>query len=62
MFFGKCFRVSGADGENNGEKPVVVVVVMPMSEGKFTLAWYVVQKLSVFGGSAVVPGYHAILG
>ena len=43
MFFGKCLRVSGADGEDNGEKPVVVVVVMPMSEGKFTLAWYVVK-------------------
>ena len=62
MFFGKCFRVSGADGENNGEKPVVVVVVMPMSEGKFTLAWDVVKELSEFGSSAMVSGQHAIFG
>ena len=62
MFFGKCLRVGWTNCENNGEKPVVIVVMVPVSEGKLTLAWYVVQKLSVFGGSAVVSGYHAILG
>ena len=56
VFFGQCFRVSWAVGEDCGEESVVVEVVVPVSEGKFTLAWYVVKQLSVLGGSAVVSG------
>ena len=56
MFFGQGLRVSWANGENSGQEPVVVVVMVPVSEGKFTLAWYVVKQLSELGSSAVVPG------
>ena len=43
MFFGKCLRVGWTNCENNGEKPVVIVVMVPVSEGKLTLAWDVVK-------------------
>ena len=49
-------------GENNGEESVVVEMVMPKSECKFTLAGNVEQQLPVLGCSAVVSGYHAIFG
>ena len=52
----------GTMGENNGEKSVVVEVVVPMSECKLTLARYVIKELSVLGSSAVFSGDHAILG
>ena len=41
MFFGQSFRVGGIGLQDNGEKPVVVFVVVPVSESKFTLAGYV---------------------
>ena len=62
MFFGKCFWTCGTRGENNGNEFVVVVVMVPVSESKFTLARDVQEKLSEFGGSAVFSDDHAILG
>ena len=62
VFFGKCFWMCGTRGENNGDEFVVVVVMVPVSEGKFTLARDVKEELSEFGGSAVFSGDHAILG
>ena len=41
MFFGQSFRVGGKGLQDNGEKPVVVLVMVPVSESKFTLARYV---------------------
>ena len=49
MFFGQCFWMCGARGENNGDEFVIVLVVVPVSESKFTLARDVKQQLSVFG-------------
>ena len=40
---------------------MVVVVVVPVPECKFTLAQDTQEKLSELGCSAVVSGYHAIL-
>ena len=56
MFLGQGFWVSWTVGESNGEESVVVAMVVPVSESKLTLAGYVEQKLSVFGGSAVFSG------
>ena len=41
VFFGQSFRVGGKGLQDNGEKPVVVLVMVPVSESKFTLARYV---------------------
>ena len=62
MFFCKCFWMCGTRGENNGDEFVIVVVVVPVSESKFTLAGYVKEELPEFGSSAVFSGDHAILG
>ena len=62
MFFGQCFWMCGTRGENNGDEFVIVLVVVPVSESKFTLAGYVKEELSEFGSSAVFSGDHAILG
>ena len=35
---------------------MVVLVVMPVSEGKLTLAQDAQDELSEFGGSAMLPG------
>ena len=39
MFFGKCLWVSGTECQDNGEKFVIVLIVVPVSESKLTLAW-----------------------
>ena len=62
VFFGQGLWVCGTMGESNGEKPVVVLVVVPVPKSKFTLAGNVVKELSEFGSSAVFSGDHAILG
>jgi hypothetical protein len=62
VLLGKSLWVCGANGESNGEKLVVVLIVMPVSECKFTLAWYVQQQLSELRCPAVLPWQHAILG
>ena len=43
MLLGKHLWMCGAIGESNGEELVVVLIVMPVSECKFTLARYVEQ-------------------
>ena len=62
MLFCQCFWMCGTRGENNGDELVIVVVMVPVSESKFTLAWDVKEELSEFGSSAVFSGDHAILG
>ena len=62
MFFGKCLWMCGTGCEDNGDEFVVVVVMVPVSESKFTLARDVKEELSEFGGPAVFSGDHAILG
>ena len=62
MFFGQCFWMCGTRGENNGDELVIVVVMVPVSESKFTLARDVKEELSEFGGSAVFSSDHAIFG
>ena len=62
VFLCKCFWMCGTRGENNGDELVIVVVMVPVSESKFTLAWDVKEKLSELGCSAVFSGDHAILG
>ena len=41
---------------------MIVLVVVPMSESKLTLAWDVEKELPEFGCPAVFSGDHAILG
>ena len=52
----------GTRGENNSDEFVVVLVMVPVPEGKFTLARDVKEELSEFGGSAVFSDDHAIFG
>ena len=62
VFLCKCFWMCGSRGENNSDEFVVVLVMVPVPEGKFTLARDVKEELSEFGGSAVFSDDHAILG
>ena len=61
MLSGQAFWVGGSVSDGQGDIVVVVVVVMPESDGQFTLGEYVVQELSEFGSSVVFPDGEAIL-
>ena len=58
---GQAFWVCGGVSDGQGDIVVVIVVVMPESDGQFTLGEYVVQELSEFGSSVVFPDGEAIL-
>ena len=58
---GQAFWVCGGVSDGQGDIVVVIVVVMPESDGQFTLGDYVVQELPEFGSSVVFSDGEAIL-
>ena len=61
MLSGQAFWVGGSVSDGQGDIVVVVVVVMPESDGQFTLGDYVVQELSELGSSVVFSDGETIL-
>ena len=62
MFSGKGLVMGWFHGNDQCDPMVVVAMMMPVSDSKFTLGDGIVHELSEFGGSVVFSGGHAILG
>ena len=61
MLSGQAFWVCGSVSDGQGDIVVVVVVVMPESDGQFTLGDDVMHELPEFGTSVVFSDGEAIL-
>ena len=62
MFCGQSFRIGGFHGDHNGAPKMVAAVVMPVSDGQLAFGDDVLEELSEFGCSVVVPCGHAVFG
>ena len=62
MLCGKSLRVGFFHGDDKCGPVVIASMFMPEPDCKFTFGDDVLEELSEFGLSVVVPGSHAIFG
>ena len=62
VFHCSGFGFCGLYGHDNGGEQVVVEVLMPPPDCKFTLSWNVLQELTVFGNAVGFSAFHVLGG